>query len=179
MSEINYRWMKPEEIVRLADIDRGERIRTGYEIQDGELHKMDVNWDTPSWSTMGDGPHTFKAHIANCQKYFDKGGVMYGAFDGDTLVGIGILQPDIRPGMAQLAFLHVSRAYRRSGVGVQIATILEVEAIASGANQFYVSATPTGSAIGFYTKFGFKPTDEPVPELFELEPDDIHMLKTF
>jgi ribosomal protein S18 acetylase RimI-like enzyme len=169
--------MKPEEIIRLADIDREERIRTGYEIRDGVLHKMAVKWDTPAWFTEGDGDHTVSAHITSCRKYFDKGGLMYGAFDGVILVGFGILQPDIRPGMAQLACLHVSRAYRRCGVGRQIATILEMEAIAGGAKQFYVSATPSGSAVGFYTKFGFSLVDEPIPELFELEPEDIHMLK--
>jgi len=178
MPEIKYRWMQPEEIDRLADIEREERIRIGYEIRDGALHKMAVNWDTPAWFKEGEGPHTVSAHIANCRKYFGKGGLMHGAFDGETLVGIGILQPDIRPGMAQLAYLHVSRAYRRSGVGYQIAKILEQRARVTGAQQFYVSTTPSGSAVGFYTNFGFKPVVEPLPELFEEEPEDIHMLKT-
>jgi hypothetical protein len=41
----------------------------------------------------------------------------------------------------------------------------------------YVSATPSESAVGFYTGQGFRPTEEVNEELFELEPEDIHMIK--
>jgi hypothetical protein len=40
----------------------------------------------------------------------------------------------------------------------------------------YVSATPSESAVGFYTSMGFTPTPDPIPELFALEPEDIHMI---
>jgi hypothetical protein len=40
----------------------------------------------------------------------------------------------------------------------------------------YVSATPSESAVGFYLKHGFRLAIEPIPELFEEEPEDIHML---
>ena len=41
----------------------------------------------------------------------------------------------------------------------------------------YVSATPSGSAVGSYLKHGFEPTPYPHPELFALEPEDIHMIR--
>jgi hypothetical protein len=31
--------------------------------------------------------------------------------------------------------------------------------------------------VGFYTSLGFTLVDRPHPELFALEPDDIHMIK--
>jgi hypothetical protein len=46
----------------------------------------------------------------------------------------------------------------------------------AGHETLYVSATPSGSAIGFYRSEGFAPA-EPLPELFEKEPEDIHMIK--
>lgn len=45
-----------------------------------------------------------------------------------------------------------------------------------GATHLYVSATPTGSAVGFYTSKGFAPTDTPHPDLLAEEPEDIHMI---
>jgi hypothetical protein len=40
-----------------------------------------------------------------------------------------------------------------------------------------VSATPSTNTVHFYLGRGFEPTAEPLPELFELEPEDIHMEK--
>jgi hypothetical protein len=44
-------------------------------------------------------------------------------------------------------------------------------------NRMYVSATPSESAVGFYLRHGFTPVADPLPELFELEPEDIHMAR--
>ena len=40
-----------------------------------------------------------------------------------------------------------------------------------------VTATPTGNTVRFYLGRGFQPMAEPFPELFELEPEDVHMRK--
>jgi len=45
-----------------------------------------------------------------------------------------------------------------------------------GADRVYVSATPSGSAVGFYRSQGFRLCPDPLPELFKLEPEDIHMV---
>ncbi len=41
-----------------------------------------------------------------------------------------------------------------------------------------VSATPSANTVRFYLNRGFAPMDEPLPELLELEPEDIHMRKS-
>jgi hypothetical protein len=40
----------------------------------------------------------------------------------------------------------------------------------------YVSATPTGSAVGFYLSRGCHLADPPHPALLASEPDDIHLV---
>jgi ribosomal protein S18 acetylase RimI-like enzyme len=45
-----------------------------------------------------------------------------------------------------------------------------------GARKVYVSSTPSRSAVEFYRSFGFRIAREPIPELYALEPDDIHMV---
>ncbi|MEM7335437.1 MAG: GNAT family N-acetyltransferase [Chloroflexota bacterium] len=174
-----YRWMSPNEVSKIANIDRSETIRVGYRFENGALQQMVVNWDSPSWALEGTGEYTLAAEIRFCQSHLDKKGRMCGAFDAETLVGMGILTPDIAPVTAQLAFLHVSKLYRQQGIAGKIADILFEEAKSGGAKQIYVSATPSGSAVGFYRSKGFEPTNTPIPDLFELEPDDIHMIKFF
>jgi hypothetical protein len=48
--------------------------------------------------------------------------------------------------------------------------------MADGARKLYVSATPSVSAVGFYRNRGFELAEEVNKELFELEPEDIHMI---
>jgi hypothetical protein len=40
-----------------------------------------------------------------------------------------------------------------------------------------VSATPSANAVRFYLGRGYEPTAEPLAELYELEPEDVHMQK--
>lgn len=65
----------------------------------------------------------------------------------------------------------------RAGVGGRLCVELEQIAVAAGDSEIVVSATPSGNTVRFYVGRGFEPTEEPVPELFELEPDDVHMRK--
>jgi hypothetical protein len=50
-----------------------------------------------------------------------------------------------------------------------------VEAKKGGAKSMYISATPSEHTIDFYLRLGCKVTPEPDPELFALEPEDIHL----
>jgi len=178
MMEIAIRWMVGEELQKLIQIDRSEIIRVGYWAQKDKLVHGPVNWDVPPFSSEGLGEHSLAAQIAFCRRHLDNGARMVGAFDSERLVGVGVLTPEVRPGVAQLAYLQVSSGYRRMGIATGIVSMLTEWAAEEGARQIYVSATPSDSAVGFYLKEGYVPVDEPLPELFELEPEDIHMAKT-
>ena len=89
--------MEPNEVNKLRDIDRSERIRTGYRFADGQLHQMQVNWDSPPWGLEGEGQYTIAAEIRFCEGHLERKGRMYGVFDNEKLVGIGIIQHDIAP----------------------------------------------------------------------------------
>ena len=85
--------------------------------------------------------------------------------------------PHVRPGIAQLAYLHVSDGYRAWGIGGRLSDELERVARAAGDALLVVSATPSVSTVRFYQGRGFEPMAEPLPELYELEPEDVHMQK--
>ncbi len=176
MAEIIIRWMEPTEVDRIREIDRSEIIRVGYVLKARKLRPMDVVWDTPNWDLEGDQEHSIAHQIEFCQSHLEAGGQMIGAFAEDRLVGIGVLRYEVRPGIAQLAFLHVSNGYRRQGIASRLTQEIIAAAQSHGALRMYVSATPSGSAVGFYQSQGFSVTRKPIGELFELEPEDIHML---
>ena len=170
---ILYRNLEESDLQRLAEIDRTEIIRVGFEVNDGKLVKKDVDWDSPNISLDGHGEHSVTGQIEFCRSHLAMNAIAIGAFDKETLVGIGILTPNIRPEMAQLAHLHISAPFRRMGVASAITRQLLQHARAQGSRLAYVSATPSESAVGFNQSFGFDLVDEPLPELYELEPEDI------
>ena len=76
LSSISYRWMDPDEVTRIGEIDRTERIRTGYEYSGSELQQLDVVWDSPPWMAEGDGEHLVAALIGFCRDHLRRKGRM-------------------------------------------------------------------------------------------------------
>jgi GNAT superfamily N-acetyltransferase len=177
MDAIIYRSMPPAELDRLGELDRTERIEAVY-IQRGEtLEESPQFIDVPPWSPTGDHPHSVPDQTGFCQWHVSRGAHIFSAFDGNRLVGIGLVTPHLRPGIAQLAFLHVSDGYRGRGIGRRLVEALEELAVAAGDTEIVVSATPTVNTVRFYMGCGYKPMAEPLPELFEEEPEDVHLSK--
>ena len=177
-AHFRYSWLSTADLHHIGDIDRSEEVRVGYEMRDGSLRRIDVHWDVPPWRSDGEGDHTVPAKIAFCREHMNRGAVSYGAFDGERTGRHRLCCfPSLREGMAQLSFLHVSRPHRRAGIAAVLVAELFRVAGEHGAATLYVSSAPTESAVGFYLRQGFLVADEPDPELFALEPEDIHMVK--
>jgi len=111
------------------------------------------------------------------EHYVDSGGIAVGAFAGGRLVGVGVVVPHVRPGVAQLAYLHVSAPSRGTGVGRRLSEHRDQIACVRGDSDMVVSATPSENTVRFYRGRGFQPMAEPLAELLELEPEDVHMCK--
>lgn len=172
---VEIRRLARAEIGRVAEIDRTEVISVLYEQRGTELVARHGRWDAPAWCADGDGPHSVAAQVRALEAYLDQDGLAVGAFAGDRLVGIGVVVPHLRPGVAQLAFLHVSAQARSTGVGRRLCDVLEQIARDAGDTEMVVTATPSEHTVRFYLARGFRPMAEPLPELFELEPEDIHL----
>ena len=172
--------LAPDDVRLVALIDRSEHVDVVYQVVDGELTEQPVPVamaDIPPWDPVGDGPHSVAAHIAFCRDCVANGGQLFGASDGDgELLGLAVVDADFEPALAWLAFLHVSRPHRRRGVASALWAAAEDAARTAGATAMYVSATPTGSAVGFYLRQGCRLADPVHPALFAEEPDDIHLV---
>lgn len=173
---IEIRRLKKSEISKIAEIDRSEHVTLGYVYKDGKLEPEEVNWHVPRWPR--EGSWGVEARIERMTRILEEGGVMIGAFDSDLLVGIAGLRYNLTEIMAQFTTMFVSRDYRRQGIATRLAAEILRLAKEGGAKELYVSATPSESAVGFYRSQGFRLAEMVNKELYALEPEDIHMIKT-
>jgi GNAT superfamily N-acetyltransferase len=174
---VEIRRLARTELSRVVEIDRSERIELIYEQRGAELVERRGNWSSQAWDPDGHGEHSVEAQRHALEHYADAGGIALGAFVGGRLVGIGVIVSDLRPAIAQLAFLHVSAAARAAGIGSRLCDELELLARNAGDSEVVVSATPSENTVRFYMGRGYDLMAEPLPELFELEPEDVHMNK--
>lgn len=175
---MRYRRLETHELALIADIDRTERIDALYVQHGTRLELQAGEFSAPPWSLEGEHEHSVAHQRAACEQFLAEGGIALGAFDGNRLVGIGVVRPHLRPDVAQLAYLHVSHGYRSQGIGRRLSDELEPIARDSGDTSIVVSATPSLNTVRFYQALGYEPMAEPLPELYELEPEDVHMQKS-
>jgi GNAT superfamily N-acetyltransferase len=168
--------MEASELARIGEIDRSEHVTREYSYRRGTLEGRTVDVVVPTWSRSGDHEHSVQGRVDAWQPILDRGGTLVGAFDAEILAGFAIYRPHLAEGMANLSVLHVSRNYRRKGIGSLLAGEVARLARVDGARRLYVSATPSGPTVEFYRSHGFEPTDEPNEALLGLEPHDIHMI---
>jgi predicted N-acetyltransferase YhbS len=110
-----------------------------------------------------------------CRSVLARGGALLCAVERERTLGVAIVHPTYEPSLAWLAFLHVSRPYRRRGAAQALWAAAVEMSLAAGARSIYVSATPTESAVGFYLRQGCRLAQPVDPDLFAAEPDDIHL----
>ena len=173
MSPVDIRPISLEEALRFEEIDRTETIDHVYYLRDGQLMLEEEHWRLDRWP-QGDLPHQ-RAHMAECM---ETGGSAWGAFDGDALVGIAVIDGrwyGPAGDTLDMFFLHVGNGHRRQGIGRSLLELVKARAREMGARRLFVSGIPSENSIRFYQAMGFDLAREVDPVLFSREPDDIHM----
>ena len=163
--------LAPEEFHRIAEIDVAEDGDLFYQYAGGKLTTVSETWRRPSRSAA-----EWARDLSTWQQQL-QWDLMLGGFVGSSLAGMASIRYRLTADTAQLATLYVDREHRRQGLASGLAAEIIRLAAESGARQLYVSAIPSQSAVEFYLSHGFTPTDRPDPDLFALEPDDIHMIR--
>lgn len=166
-----------DDVSLVAAIDRSEHVEVEYGVIAGRLTEQPVTMtEIPSWDPTGSGPHSVAAQVDFCASLIADGAVLLGAFEQEDPAGLAVVDPSFEPGLAWLAFLHVSSPHRRRGAGRALWEAAVELALAAGQSSIYVSAVPTGSAVGFYLRQGCCLADPVHPALFAKEPEDIHLV---
>lgn len=173
---ISDRDLSREEIKDVWTIDRSEVIDGVYHLENGSLQLHPVHHDIAGWP-----PGEAEQYTPILKSCYDRGGWLRGLFDRSRLIGAAVLESDFigqHADQLQLKFLHISSRYRSQGWGQRLFGLAKAEAAKRGANGLYVSATPSQHTIAFYLRLGCTLAAEPDPVLFELEPEDIHLVST-
>ena len=169
--------MTGDDVGLVRAIDRAEHVDIQYAVVDGRLVEVPVVMaDIPGWVAGDLGEHGVEHKVHELAEWVAEGCILLGAFDGDAVLGLVAVDPAFEPPMAWLAWLHVSRPHRRQGVAAALWAESAALATAAGATSMYVSATSTGSAVGFYLSRGAQLARPPHPRLFAMEPVDIHLV---
>jgi GNAT superfamily N-acetyltransferase len=166
--------MTSQDLDRLHELDRSEHIQVLYALQEGALVSRAVDVTVPRWT-----PEQTERHIQSLRPELEEGGVLLGALDGDQLAGAAALGAKFRGekrDTLQLVFLHVSAACRRQGIATRLFQEAAALARAREAGCLYISATESESALGFYFSQGCTLAPHVDPELYALEPKDIHLI---
>jgi GNAT superfamily N-acetyltransferase len=172
-----YRRLARADLPRLSEIDRTERIEALYVQRGQHLERMEGSWSATRWSSDGDGAGSVGAKRAECEQLIDRGAVVLGAFDGSRLAGMGSSFPTSGRGSRNSHSCTSANGPRAPGIGRQLVDQLEHIARDAGDAAMVVSATPTENTERIYLGRGFAPLAAPLPELYELEPEDVHMSK--
>ena len=172
---ISSRTLLREEIEHVWSIDRSEVADNIYRFENGTLvlRRPDSQPFSAGWP-----PGEAKKSTPILRDCFDRGGWFYGAFEGGELIGVVVLD-NKRIGkykdQLQLKLLHVSRSYRQKGLGTRLFELAKATARRRGAKRLYISASPSENTVNFYLRLGCAVSAEPDQELFDLEPEDIHL----
>ena len=162
-SEVPYIWQ----------IDRREVIENIYYLKGGKLILKREHYDMRGWPA--DEPEHYTPILIDC---FDHGGHFWGAFSGELLVGVVVLENRFigsAKDTLQMKFLHVSNNFRKQGLGKELFFLATDKALELEAKKLYISATPSENTIDFYLDLGCVLATEVDEELFALEPEDIHL----
>lgn len=168
-----FRKMLPEEMDRIREIDRSERLLESYIYRDGGLVVV------PDDQTVtGFSEEELTAMVMRQQDLDAEGGIVVGAFDSNQLIGIASVEKRRRGSLlnyCKMDILYTSKLYRGKHVGIQLLDIIKKIALDFGAQKLYISATPTKYTVDFYLSQGAGLTMEIDDALLALEPDDIHL----
>ena len=171
IGDVVVRKLTKEELSRACEIDVSESGDIVYKRIDADIHPEKESWTRPRWDA-----DDWRRNVDRWATRM-RWNVVLGAFYEKRLVGLASLRYRLAEDTAQVVSLHVSRDYRRRGIAARLIRELIRLAQENGARKLYVSATPSESALGFYMSQGFVPTKHVNKELFDLEPEDIHMIR--
>jgi GNAT superfamily N-acetyltransferase len=170
---ISIREISADKITNIKQINRAEHIFGYYQVRNGRLILIKNEEKVQAFD-----PAELEQIIRRQIKLIKEGGKVIGAFDQQTLVGVASVERKLRgiyQDCCKMDILYVSEQCRGIGVGRQLTEEIKKIARQFGAKKLYISATPTKNTVDFYLSLGATLTSFIDTELFQLEPDDIHL----
>jgi GNAT superfamily N-acetyltransferase len=158
-------------------INRRELITQLYLQKQEHLELTDCFYDVKHWDAY---------HLENdppkLKELYEQGALFIGAFDAsEQLAGISVVSNQTitdYPDAKLLQYFYVDADQQGKGIGAKLMQAAKESAKQLEAHQLYISATPSKRTVDFYIKHGAVVLKHPDRQLWELEPEDIHLLCT-
>ena len=150
----------------MDSFDRYQEVQNVFRMENGRL----VLKKQPFAETWSPERRREKAAEILSEKY-----ITYCAFDGDTVVGEIMLIPELNENRLIIDSFHVSRDYRRHGIGRRLIETARDYAKNRGAAALYASCSSAEETIRFYMAMGFELSEHPITGCVKDEPFDIQM----
>jgi len=169
---IHIRTLKEDECHRIKEIDASQYIDKAWREVDGHRQLVAINYLDPDW------PNGFQEHLDGLKDTLKNEGLVLGAFDGNTLVGVlSLKRPTFgrRNTYVLLDQLFISKNMRGQGIGHSLFFKAAETARLWNANKFYICAGSAEETINFYMTIGCQTVDELNQELYEQDPRDMHL----
>lgn len=167
-----YRELELREAERIAEIDATHFIKNVWRRNaSGEYHLVEINW------TDTELPNGFEWHLRRFKKTLENGGIAFGCFDVEKLIGYAVMNGNIfsQQSYVLLDQLFVSNSYRGKGIGKKLFALCAEQARLIGAKKLYLCAGSAENTIAFYGKMGCVLAAEPDRKLVEEDPRDIQL----
>lgn len=150
----------------LKGFRRYQEVKNIYRLQNGNLTLV-YNPFTEDWNAA--------RLIEKAEEILSGQYVTYCAYEGNHVVGEIMLIPKPNKGRLIIDSFHVSKDYRRRGIGRALFEAARQEALKRGAHALYASCCSSEETINFYSAMGFRLSSDPIPSLAEAEPYDLQM----
>jgi N-acetylglutamate synthase-like GNAT family acetyltransferase len=165
--------MTQNELRKINEIDRSEIIENIYYYKNGELILENEYYKMEGFP-KGELQDIIKRqyHILN-----NKGFVL-GCFNNDHLIGVASVENNLIGSKLQylnMDILFVSKKYRRGNIGKELLKISKEKCELLGGKKLYISATPSENTVNFYIRNGAVLVKELNSDLYQREPEDIHL----
>ena len=176
---IEYRQLGPSDLEGSSPIDRSDVWSHWCIVKDGAVVLEERTFNHPGFTQThwDEIVQELKVKLVHDQT------LLFGAYDGETLVGIAGLETDQRVGRDHNLYnfgpMWIDKAHRGRGIGKQLFVMVRQEAERLNIDGLYVSATPVPGTVDFYTNMGCRLLRDPDPSLLAEEPEDIHMVLMF
>lgn len=170
---MEYREIREAEIDQVWQIDRTEYVESSYIYDNGKLVEKIIDTTFEGWPPGED--RIYGPILKDCYR---RGGFFWGAFEDGRMVAVVVLESKWigkNADTLQLKFLHIDRAFRKQGIGRILFEKALERAQHLQAKRIYVSSCENKNTVEFYRHMGCRITGSVDPELYRLEPNDIHM----
>jgi len=154
----------------LDDFERHQTVTRMMYVQNGRLIEKAASF-TEDWS-----PSRLREITKGIRAIVQRGGKAVAAYKGNNLIGFAAVEPELFAGeYINLDVIHVTKDRRGIGVGKALFQAIAEEAKELGGKYLYISGHPSVESQAFYRKMGCVLAKTIHPELYALEPEDIHL----